>query len=50
MTDTILPVAKAYNLELEAFGEKAYTGSICPMHLNAATAGKIILSEAWNSS
>lgn len=50
LIDTILPVAKAYNLELEAFGEQAYAGSSCPMHLNDSKAGKIIVSEAFNSS
>jgi Gly-Xaa carboxypeptidase len=48
--DTVLPVAKAYNLQVEAFGEKVYEGSLCPMHLNDPKAGKIILSEAFNSS
>ena len=47
--DTVLPVAKAFNLQVEAFGEKVYEGSSCPM-LAGHTAGKIILAEAFNSS
>ena len=48
--DTVLPIAKAFNLELEGFGEKVYEGSLCPMHINDPKAGKIILAEAFNSS
>jgi hypothetical protein len=48
--NTVLPVAKTYNLQVEAFGEHVYEGSICPMHINDPKAGKIIISEAFNSS
>lgn len=50
LIDTILPLAKEYNLELEAFGEKTYQGNQCPMHINDPKAGKIIITEAFNSS
>jgi hypothetical protein len=29
--DTVLPIAKAFNLEVQAFGESVYQGSQCPM-------------------
>lgn len=50
LIDTVLPVVKGYNLQLEAFGDKIYEGSTCPMHLNDPKAGKIVISEAFNSS
>lgn len=47
--DTVLPVAQEFNLQVEAFGKAVYEGSMCPM-MKGQQAGKIILSEAFNSS
>ena len=47
--DTIMPVAEEFNLALEAFGKDVELNT-CPMMQFEPKAGKIIVSEAFNSS
>ncbi|KAL7422371.1 hypothetical protein Q5752_003017 [Cryptotrichosporon argae] len=49
LVDVLSPVVGKLNLSLTAFGEDVELKG-CPMHMTAAKAGRVVLSEAFNSS